>query len=162
MHIPLSQFFLDRDGVLCRYWPNKRSVATQFVIPEVYVPTVLKLTHDAPIAGHPGKDRTVSAARVNYYWPTMRKDIEKHVEMCAKCARCKGSLAKPAPILNYPPPTRPWDVVEMDLSQLPPSCQRFNYHLVSVDHFSRYIVLASLKDETTNLLLINKHTVSNT
>ena len=41
LHILLSQFLLDMDGVLCRYWPNKKYPVEQFVIPEEYVPTIL-------------------------------------------------------------------------------------------------------------------------
>ncbi len=44
--IPPSQFFLSREGVLCRHAPYKRNPATQFVIPESYVPVVLQLTYD--------------------------------------------------------------------------------------------------------------------
>ena len=152
LHIPLSQFFLDRDGVLRRYWPNKRSPANQFVIPEEYVNIILQKLHDTPIAGHPGKERTLAAARVTYYWPTMRVDIDKHVDQCLKCAQNKGNLPKPAPILEYPPPTRPWDVVGMDLLQLPQSRQESKYLLVCVDHFSRYVVLAPLKDKTAGAI----------
>ena len=152
LHVPLSQFYLDQDGILCRNWRDKRSSAAQLVIPEVYVPTVLKLIHDAPNAGHPGKERTLAAARVNYYWPTMQADIAKHVERCLKCAQCKGHLPKPAPILEYPPPTRPWDVVAMDILKLPASRQGSKYLLVCVDHFSRYVVLAPLKDRTASAI----------
>ena len=36
--IPFSQFFLSQDGVLCKYWPQKKDPVTQFVITESYVP----------------------------------------------------------------------------------------------------------------------------
>ena len=145
---PISQFLLNKYGLLCRYWQDKRYPVTQTVIPEKYVPTVLQLVHDSSIAGHPGKDRTLAAARVKYYWPTMRVDIEKHVEQCTKCAQNKGSVPRPAPILGYPAPTKPWEVVGIDLLQLPLSYQGSRYLLVCVDHFSRYVVLAPLKEKT--------------
>ena len=146
--VPFSQFFLSPDGVLCRYWPQKRDPVTQFVIPEVYVPVVLQLCHDAVIAGHPGKERTLTAARRSYYWPQMRVDVDAYVEKCVKCAAHKGTVSRPAPILEYPPPSRPWEVVGIDLLQLPLSTQGSRYLLVSVDHFTRYVVLAPLKDKT--------------
>ncbi len=37
LSIPLSQFFLSREGVLCRHASYKRNPVTQFVIPESYV-----------------------------------------------------------------------------------------------------------------------------
>ena len=124
----------------------------QIVIPEAYVPVILRLVHDDVLAGHPGKERTLNAARRRYYWPTLRVDTEAYVSNCVKCAQHKGTVPKPAPILEYPPPERPWDVVAMDLLQLPASYQGSKYLLVCVDHFSRFVVLAPLKDKTAGVV----------
>ncbi len=58
----------------------------------------------------------------------------------------KGTVPRPAPILEYPPPDRPWDVVLIDLLQLPTSHQGSRYLLVCVDHL--YVVLATVKDKS--------------
>ncbi len=55
--VPFSQFFLSPDKVLCRTWCNKKHRVNQVVIPESLVSTVLRMVHDAVIAGHPGKER---------------------------------------------------------------------------------------------------------
>ncbi len=67
----------------------------------------------------------------------------------ARCKNCaiayaqhEGTVPRPVPILEYPPPDRPWDVVSIDLLQLPASHQGFKYLLVCVDYLSRYIILA--------------------
>ncbi len=91
---------------------------TQLVIPESHVPVVLSLLHNTALAGHKGKERTLAAARMSYYWPTMRVDIDEYIDKCAQCTQHKGSVPKPASILEYPPPERPWDVVAMDVLQL--------------------------------------------
>ncbi len=57
-------------------------------------------------------------------------------------------MPRSAPILGYPPPDRPWDVVSTDLLQLPASHQGSKYLLVCVDHLSRYVVLAPVKDKS--------------
>ncbi len=137
--IPLSQFFLSREGVLYRHAPYKRNPVTQFVIPELYVHVVLKLTDDVVVADHPGKERTLLAARKKYYWPTMRIDIDAYVARCVKCAQHKGTVPKPAPILEYLPPERPCDVVAIDLLQLPANHQGSKYFLVCADHLSGYV-----------------------
>ncbi|MPC51311.1 hypothetical protein E2C01_045156 [Portunus trituberculatus] len=36
--IPFSQFYMSQDGVLCRYWPQKKDPVAQFVITESHVP----------------------------------------------------------------------------------------------------------------------------
>ena len=76
---------------------------------------------------------TLSSARVSYYWPKMRVDIDEYINRCVQCAQHKGSVSKPAPILEYPPPERPWDVVAIDLLQLSvKSRQGSKYVLVMV------------------------------
>ena len=147
--VPFSQFFLSQEGVVCRYVPHKKEPVTQLVIPESYVPTILHLLHDDAIAGHPGRERTLIAARKKYYWLTMKVDIDNHINKCEKCAQNKGTVPKPAPILQYPPPEGPWDVIAIDLLQLPASYQGSRYLLVCVDHFSRFVVLAPLANKTS-------------
>ncbi len=65
--VPFSQFFLSEDKVLCRYWTRKKQLVAQIVIPEYYVPAVSIIVHDGIIVGHPGKERTLTAARARYF-----------------------------------------------------------------------------------------------
>ncbi len=88
---------------------------------------VLNLVHDTVVAGHPGRERTFAAARTVYFWPTMRVDTDAYVDRCVKSAQHKGTVPMPAPILEYPPPVRPWDVVSIDLQHCPASHQGSRY-----------------------------------
>ncbi len=62
------------------------------MVPECLVPTVLNFVHDTVVIGHPGKERTLAAARAVYFWPTMRVDTDAHVHRCVKCAQHKGTV----------------------------------------------------------------------
>ncbi len=70
-------------------------------------------------------------------------------------------MPRPAPILEYPPPDRPWDVVSTDLPQLPASHQGSRYLLDYVSHLSRYVVLASVKDKSAKSVAhaLNTHLI---
>ncbi len=146
--IPFSQLFLSQDKVLCRYWAEKAETVEQFGIPEIFVPVVLKLLHDTPIAGHLGRDRTLTAARRVCYWPKMCGDINNYVARCVTCADHKGTATGPAPMFQYPTPEQPWDLVSVDLLQLPKSRHGSQYLLVCIDHFSRFVVLAPVNNKT--------------
>ncbi len=111
------------------------------------MPTVLRLVHDVLISGHPGRNKTLASARKRYYWPTLRIDVESHVAQCVTCAQHKGMVKEPAPILQYPLPEAPWDIVSIDLLQLPQCQYGSRYLLVCVNHPTRYVVLAPLKDK---------------
>ena len=50
---------------------------------KVYVPSkgrlrydVIREHHDTPIAGHPGRDKTLELVSRNYWWPKMRQDYD--------------------------------------------------------------------------------------
>ncbi len=60
----------------------------------------------------------------------------------------KGS----APILQYPLPEVPWDVISTDLLQLPQSHHGSRYLLVCVDHLMRFVVLVPLNDKTATVV----------
>ncbi len=149
MPIPLSAFILKED-VICRMGTVAKTQVTQVVIPSSLVGTVLKLLHDTLQAGH----------LAIYYWPTMRLDIEKHIAQCLSCAETKGAT-ETASFLEYPLPARPFDVVDIDILQLPLSIQGPIYVLVFVDHFSRFTVLAPIlnKSVTTVAHAIVSHPI---
>ncbi len=111
---------------------------------------MLSLIHDVPIAFHPGREKTLPTARERHYWPTLRIDVELHVAQCVSCAQYKGTMRGPASMLQYPLPEAPWDIVSIDLLQLPQRQYLSRYLLVCVDHLNliRYVVLTPLKDKT--------------
>ncbi len=117
-----------------------KTQVTEVVIPSSLVGTLLKLLHDIPQAVHPG---------AKYCWPTMRLDIEKHIAQCLSCAETKGTT-QTVPILEYPLPAGPFDVVGIDFLQLPRSIQGSIYVLVCVNRFSRFTVLAPPPNKSAN------------
>ncbi|MPC58710.1 Transposon Tf2-8 polyprotein [Portunus trituberculatus] len=78
----------------------------------------------------------------------MRVDDVDHVSRYVSCTKHKGVTTGPAPIQGYPPPAQPWDLVSMDLLQLPKCCQGSQYLLVCVVHFSRFVILSAVKTKT--------------
>ncbi len=44
---------------------------SQLVMPESHVPTILHLVRDDVLADHPGRERTLIAARKKYYWTSI-------------------------------------------------------------------------------------------
>ncbi len=123
--IPKAEFSLNYDILIrttyleLKHEPHRE--VSQMVIPESLVSTIVEALHSAPHAGHPGKDICLHQARLEYYWPTMRKDIHSYVDKCHTCAVNKGSVGRPVKILSYPTPLEPWDTLAIDLLKLPTS-----------------------------------------
>ncbi|KAK4839896.1 hypothetical protein QYF36_025812 [Acer negundo] len=40
--------------------------------------------------GHVGRDRTLQLVKASYFWPTIRKEVERYVERCRICQVSKG------------------------------------------------------------------------
>ncbi len=62
--IPFSHFFLLQAGAICRHLPHKNEPVSQ---PESYLPTILHLIHAYVLAGHPGREHTLIAARKKFF-----------------------------------------------------------------------------------------------
>ena len=146
--IPMSEFGFTPEQILRRSSQLHGEPVTQTVISDALVPVVLRLLHDVSLAAHPGKDKTLQNNRKQYYWLNLRLDVKKHVLECVTCPENKGHVPLPAPMLNYPTPAAPMDVIAIDLLQLPASHQGSHYALVCVDHFSRLVILAPLENKS--------------
>ena len=53
---------------------------------KAYIPAslrgeILELNHDDPLAEHFGKDKTIELVSRKYYWPSMKSDIARYVEV---------------------------------------------------------------------------------
>ena len=47
-------------------------------------------THDSPVAGHLGRDRTSALLKRSFYWPKMDDQVAKHVRECDECQQNKA------------------------------------------------------------------------
>ena len=76
---------------------------------KVYIPSqdqdlieeVLWNSHNAPIAGHPGRLRTQELVLCDFWFPQMSQTIQKYIEGCETCQRTKILRQSPAAPL-YP------------------------------------------------------------
>ena len=133
-----------RDGVL--YYKNLLYIPKDEKLRE----TVIQQNHDHPLAGHPGVKRTKDLILVKYYWPTLRKDVEKYVAGCDKCQKNKSiSKASKTPLQPNEIPQNPWEIISVDIIGPLPESQGKNAILTVVDRFSKMIRLFPISTEIT-------------
>lgn len=111
--------------------------------------TFYRLAHDS--MGHFGTDRTYAALRTAYYWPNMRRDLEKgYVPSCDDCQRFKSSTSKSAgPLHPLPVPDKRGDSVAIDFVGPLPEDQGFNSLVTFTDRLGADIRLAPLRTDVT-------------
>ena len=100
---------------------------------------LLQECHDAPLAGHLGKDKTIELVKRRFYWSGMDADITQYVTSCDACQRNKPSQQmKMGPLKPLPVPSRPWQQFSMDLiTQLPRSRSGNDAIVVYVDKLTK-------------------------
>ncbi|QRW15583.1 Retrotransposable element Tf2 protein [Rhizoctonia solani] len=99
---------------------------------------LLQIFHDSPLAGHPGRQRTLELVSRDYYWPGIRADTYWHVDSCKTCQQIRKP--KYASILPQPLelPTRPWQHVSYNMIVDLPRDRGHDSILVIIDSFTKY------------------------
>jgi len=135
----------------------------------VYVPAsdaikvqVLRQCHDSPAAGHFGQAKTFELVTRDFYWPRVRRYVNRYVATCDTCARVKVPRHKRHGLLvPLPVPARPWASISMDfIVRLPPSTLGYDAILVVVDRFTkmaRFIATSSAVDSHDVAQLFVEH-----
>src|SRR5712671_606556 len=98
---------------------------------------ILQTLHDAPTAGHPGRDETFTQVSREYWWPGMRTWITNYVAGCAICQQNKNITHRKRTPLYRIPTTEdalPFEQIALDLiTGLPPNGP-YDSILTVVDH----------------------------
>nr|GEY56113.1 putative reverse transcriptase domain-containing protein [Tanacetum cinerariifolium] len=64
--------------------------------------------------GHVGRDRTLQLVQASYFWPTMRKEVDRYVKRCRVCQVSKGTATNAGLYMPLPVPLQPWVDISMD------------------------------------------------
>jgi Integrase zinc binding domain/Chromo (CHRromatin Organisation MOdifier) domain len=84
---------------------------------------ILRLHHDSPVAGHPGRSETYRLLARSYFWPGMIADSARYVRNCMVCSRTKTSRSATHGLLRpMPIPSGRWQELSIDfVTGVPPS-----------------------------------------
>ena len=78
------------------------AIVTLPVLPPSLRPQAIIQAHNAPSAGHLGKENTLYRLRQEAYWVNMAKDVKQHCRECIPCQKTKPTLPQKAPLVNIP------------------------------------------------------------
>jgi len=111
------------------------------------------LHHDGPYAGHPGRDKTLELVQRQFWWPSIRRDVNAYVASCASCQQNKTQAKRPGGLLNpLPIPEYPWQSVSMDLiTHLPCTTRGHTAIVVFVDRLTKMVHFAPSRDKLSAL-----------
>ena len=143
-----SQLIL-MDGVLCRqYAPGPTSdVITVPILPPSLRQQALHVNHDSPSAGHLGMEKTLQRLRKEAYWVGMAADVHRYCQECSRCQQSKLPMPTRAPLTSIPI-GNPWQMIAVDVLQVPLSSQNHKYLLVIQDYFTKWGEAIPMADQT--------------
>jgi hypothetical protein len=110
---------------------------------------LFRLAHDA--SGHFGADKSYATLRDAYYWPNMRRDLEKaYIPSCTECLRNKSATRKPTgPLHPLPIPDDRGDSVAMDFIGPLPIDENFDCILSMTDRLGSDIRIVPTRMDIT-------------
>uniref|UniRef100_A0A3P9LY71 Gypsy retrotransposon integrase-like protein 1 n=1 Tax=Oryzias latipes TaxID=8090 RepID=A0A3P9LY71_ORYLA len=133
---PRREVFVVKGDLLYR----RSRIGDQLVVPQSLRPTILKLSHSIPWAGHLGQMKTFSRMVPRFYWPNQYADT---VKMCQSCPECQLTApvgkGERAPLVPMPIIDVPFSRIAMDIvGPLERSSAGHKYILVVCDYATRY------------------------
>jgi len=142
---PDNRWTVDDSGFLCCdnriYVPESNDLRLR----------VLRNTHDHPLSGHFGQNRTLELIRREYTWPGIHTYVKDYVKSCTTCARAKVPRHKPFGLLKQLPiPERPWNSISMDFIEQLPDSSSYTAILVIIDCLSKQAIFVPTHDTITS------------
>ncbi|WVZ17086.1 hypothetical protein V8G54_010068 [Vigna mungo] len=111
-------------------WDNILAKPSDFLLYSEY--------HSSLMAGHTRVTRTLGHLMSNFYWSSIRKDVQSFINQCITYQQTKIPAQKPSSLLQLiPPPSQCWEDLSLDFIVGLPSYKGYSTILVVVDHFSK-------------------------
>lgn len=104
---------------------------------------ILKIYHDDH--GHMGADKCLEALRAKYWFPKMRRFVEKYISSCIGCQFTKKPTGK-QPGLLHPIPRKPVPFDTLHIDHLGPFCKSNGktYIFAIIDGFTKFVWLEAV------------------
>uniref|UniRef100_A0A151UIS7 Transposon Ty3-I Gag-Pol polyprotein n=1 Tax=Cajanus cajan TaxID=3821 RepID=A0A151UIS7_CAJCA len=99
---------------------------------------LIKESHEGGLMGHFGVDKTLSMLKKRFYWPHMRKDVQRYCFRCLACLQAKSKVMPRGIYTPLPVALAPWVDISMDFVLCLLRTQRgMDSIFVVVDRFSK-------------------------
>ena len=140
------------DDVL-HHLDSKPSSRRRIVIPEHLRQSLLDKTHRSQMGGHFSGQRLYNTLSKNWWWEGMYSDAMKFVQGCPECLIVKGSGRHQPPPLHLISVCRPFQIIGVDVMDLPKTSSDNKHVLVFQDYFTKWPMVYAIPDQKTYRLV---------
>jgi hypothetical protein len=117
-------------------------------LPQVFRKKAICQAHGSLLSGHDALNKTYIRLTSSFFWPTVKTDIQKHIDSCLQCQQQKKSTAKPLPLQTLPTVDLPNYRIHIDLfGPLKTSSQGNKMILCITDTFTKYAEVIAIPDK---------------
>ncbi|KAF6214569.1 hypothetical protein GE061_009312 [Apolygus lucorum] len=141
---------VEGDSVM-KYVPGRDDLVPSWklLVPRGQRQKLMEENHNTPHSGHFGVYKTLNRLAEDYYWPKMRRDVQRFVAQCRICCAFKAPNTRQHGLMGRHIVSEPWQLLAVDISGPYPGSPRRNKFLLSVqDVFSKFLLIFPMTDST--------------
>ena len=131
------------------YIDPKRDHQKRIAVPKQLREQVLEEAHRGVMSGHFSGRRTFSALSRHWWWESMYSDTLKYVENCPECTITTGMGKHHNPPLHPITVSRPFQIVGLDLMELPQTQKGNKYVIVLQDYLTKWPLVCAVPNQKT-------------
>ena len=135
-------------GVL-HYLDTKRGHRRRVVVPKQLRTIVMEESHGGPLGGHFFGKKLYTTLVGCWYWERMYLDCMEFARNCPQCAIVSGSGRRNKPPLHPIPVQRPFQIVGVDIMDLPLTTSGNRHVVVFQDFFTKWPLVFPVPDQKT-------------
>ena len=141
-----SSLFTLVNGVLY-YLDPKRADRKRCVVPRHLHQSIIEENHSGPMGGHFSGERLYKALSRHWWWPKMYSEVVSHCSSCPQCAMVNSSGRVSKPPLHPIPVQRVFQIVGVDVMDLPKTAAGNKHVVVFQDFLSKWPFVFAVPDQ---------------
>ena len=140
------------DGVVY-FIDHKSDMQRRAVVPQHLQRQIIQESHEGPLGGHFSGTRVFKMLVRHWWWEGMYADVCQYCKSCPVCATATGGSRPGRPPLSPIPVSRPFQIVGVDILELPVTTQGNKYAIVFQDLFTKWPFVFAAPDQKSQRLV---------
>ena len=133
------------DGIL--YYIDHKDSVPKVVVPSEYKKRLMEEYHAGVMSGHFSGLKIYKAMSQQWWWDHMYQDIISYARNCPQCAIATGVGRRQSPPMKSIPVDHPFQIVGVDIMELPLTTNGNQYVIVFQDLFTKWPMVFPAPDQ---------------
>ena len=144
--IPEATLYAISDDILYYIGPTQKEIS-RVVVPQQLRQKIMQEYHDGRLAGHFSGPRLYKTLVRSWWWPHMYTDAMNYSNSCPQSAIVEGMGRRQKPLLQPIVTERPFQIVGVDIMELPITARGNRYVIVFQDLFTKWPIVFPTPDQ---------------